>query len=206
MEELFDLWCDDLLKSGHLLKVLKQDDIPNPIILFKGLDNTRESKKIVYKGTSREKEKTIVHRQELLHSITYKPDRWLMWADKSKDVFFTDMEDPWKECYFIGQKKPDGSYVSAVEIKAPPGYGRGNSSDAGFAVKQKWVWVEAQIYVNRVYLMPTGKTKKSKKLKDPAPYLFASTFTPSRYLWTDKATKLRTISNYISKTLKEFLS
>ena len=59
--------------------------------------------------------------------------------------------------------------------------------------------------------MPSGKTKKNKKtglskLKDPAPYLFPSTFTASRYLWTDKATKLRTISNYVSRTLKEFLS
>jgi hypothetical protein len=91
-------------------------------------------------------------------------------------------------------------HVSYVEIKAPPGYGGRHNSDAAFAVKQKWLWDQDSIYINKTYNYP------NKTVKDVSPYLWLKTFTPSRYLFTDKLTKKRIISNWKPRSLQEFIN
>lgn len=200
-EEFFDLWCEELIKEGYIKKVLKQEEIPFSIVLFDGLKQTAR-----IRMTNRT--------QTLLEPVTYKPDRVILWEDKSRGIFFTPLEE-YRECYFVGQYIPmyDGCWMSPAEVKAPPGYGGGNSSDVSFAVKQKWVYAKAKIFVNKVFNYPNalvkmtkkGKLTGKRKYKRPDPYLWMMTFTPTRYFYTDRKFDTRIISKWPARTLQEFL-
>jgi len=176
----------------YITEVLKQDDIPSSILLFD---------KFKVKSSISSKEVT------LLNAVTYKPDRVIYWTDKAKGIFFSTLKE-YTDTYFIGQKNGD-KYFSAVDVKAPPGYGNMHSSDASFAVKQKMAFLVAGIFVNKVVNYPNSLTKANKKgvrrFKQTKPYLWVRTFTPIRYFFTDKLTKQRTISNWAPITVKEFL-
>lgn len=201
-EEFFDMWCDELIARGYIKRVLKQDDIPAAIVLYDGLKQDE-----VRRLTRR--------KQTLLEQVTYKPDRVILWEYKAKDIFFTP-HGQWKECYFIGHhiEMYGGCWMSPAEVKAPPGYGGSNSSDARFGVLQKWVYEKAGIFVTKVYNYPNALVKVTKKgnptgvrrYKNPAPYLWASTFTPTRYFYTDKKFDLRVISKWLARDLDSFLN
>lgn len=194
-EDLFDLWCDDMLEAGFLLKVLKASDLVNPMVLFDGLFHDVPVEHIDKNGNITEKIKKVT----LLSRITYKPDRILYWAPKAKDIFYNDLKTP-REAYFFAQTNPTtGEVFSCAEIKAPPGYGGANTSDASFRVKQKWVYEKLGIFVNKVYNKPNSAGKNSKL------YLWPATFTPARYFYMDKKPELRKISAFVPITLEEFL-
>ena len=197
-EELFELWVDELIKEGY---ILSYDSDPIPFTLFD--EHKKEGVK-------------------LLSSTQYKPDGRIIWADKAKDIFFTTEKTPkkYKNIYFLAErytettpgimKKRNSFYSSYLDVKSPPGSGKKNSSDASFIPKRTWMWDKFKIHVNKVYNYPNAfvknKDKSIKRLKAPRPYLWAQTFTPTRYLWTDKLTKERTINKWTVRTLEEFLS
>ena len=211
-EELFLLWCEDAIKAGYIKKVITDS---TPIKVYPGLKASKITKKLVYKGTKREKIKETIKSKIILESVTYKPDAIVIWTEKAKNVLFTVINSAtgtlnWRTTYFYAQKNAiTKEYISSVEVKAPPGYGGANSSDLSFRILQKWIYDSRGIFINKVRNSPNSvikdkKTKKFKRFKNPEPYLWMTTFTPERYFYTDKTLKDRTISYWKPRTLKEF--
>jgi len=196
-EEWFDIWANELKDKGYIIAIHNQENCTT-FSLFEGLYQVKTIQtKVLNKKTNKTQLKIINSHNTLLHPVTYTPDRLIIWDKKAKDLFFT-LENSFKECYFIGHEV-NGGYYSTLDIKAPPGYGGNNSSDQGFAVKQKWMWEKYKIYINKVYNYPNKSVKVGKI------YLWLTTFTPARFFKTDKLTKDRTISKWTPRTLEEFL-
>jgi len=168
------------------------------------LDIKIATEKVIYKGTKREQVKTTVETKPFMSEVTYTPDRTIIWNSKAKNIFYTDLDE-----YLVGKvhKAPilladlnsKLEMVSYVDVKAPPGYGNRHGSDVSFSIKSKWIWESYSAYINKVYNFP------NKKVANIQPYLWLKTFTPKRYLYSDKLVKLRTIKNWVPKTLEQFL-
>ena len=212
-EQWFLQWCNDLMQAGYIKKVTFPD---KGLEIYPKVKASYTETKILYKGTKRERTKTIIKYKTIFESVTYKPDAIITWADKSLNIFFTvygaeTVESiPMKNTYFYAQISKKGDYISPAEVKAPPGYGSKNSSDASFRILQKVLYHKFKIIVNKVYNYPNAfiknKDKTFKRFKNPEPYLWASTFTPQRYLFTDKTLEPRKISNWQVRTLKEYIN
>jgi hypothetical protein len=194
-EELFDLWCDDMLEAGFLTKVLTTSDLVNPMVLFDGLFHDVPTEHVGRNGVITTKVKKVT----ILSKITYKPDRILFWAPEAQGVFYKSLDTVGNAYFFSQINNTTGEVFSCVEVKAPPGYGGANTSDASFRVKQKWVYEKLGIFVNKVYNKPSSKGTKLSI------YLWPATFTPSRYFYMDKKAELRKFSTYTPRTLEEFL-
>ena len=177
-EEWFDFWADEMIKAGYISKVLTQDI--KGWRIYDGESIPYKETKVVYEGSIREKTKTVTKKFILHRPVDYTPDRVIFWTKASKDMFFTDIDDIGKGNikYFLGQKLPNGEYLSVVDVKSP--FGGKNSSDVSFSIKKKWVWVKEKVYVNQAVMYPI------KPLKNTSKYLWPSTFTPNRFLYTDK--------------------
>ena len=197
LEDWFDVWCEELIDTGYIQQVIKTEDLPKMVLSDK-VYVEEEYEKVLYKGTKRESIQKRTRKKVRLEGITYRPDRLIIWAPKAKGLFHIPIEeDSVDNSLFLSHKKGDLVYTP-IEVKAPPGYGGRNTSDASFAVKQKWVWAVHKILVQKVYLYPL---KSGKKIKD---YLWLNTFTPTRYLWTDGLTTKRTISKWKVVTFEEY--
>lgn len=177
-EEWFDMWCAELIKTGYIDKVLTQDIKGWEI--YPGEHMLYPETKIVGEGSIRERISTKTKKYILHRPVRYTPDRIIFWREEAKDVFFTDIPDIVKGNikYFLGQEMPNGNYISVVDVKSP--FGGKNSSDVSFSIKKKWVWVKEKVYVNQAVMYPI------KPLKNTAKYLWPTTFTPKRFLYTDK--------------------
>lgn len=194
LEDWFVFWTQELIERGYILKVLKASEMA-PFVLFEGLKNTY-NEKVTKKGKTVYVERV----NTLLEPIQYTPDFTIIWSSKAKGIFYI----PFEQCSYSNTKllgfTHNGLDYTAIEIKAPPGYGAGHSSDASFRVKQKWTWEKYKILVQKVYLYPLKPHPKSDL------YLWQNTFTPTRYFTTDKMTKTRTIRNWAPVTLDEFIA
>ena len=212
-EELFLLWCYDAIEAGYI----KEIRIPKKgFEVYPAIKVSYIIEKLLYKGTKREETKRTIKYKTLLQAVTYKPDAIIVWTNKAMHVLFTPyglatMEGlPLKDTYFYAsQDRNTKEWISPAEIKSPPGSGGKNTSDASFRILQKVLWHKFHIFVNKVYNYPNSvikdkKTKRFKRFKNPEPYLWMSTFTPTRFFMTDKLTKRRTISNWKAITIKEF--
>lgn len=204
-EQWFLEWCIELVQAGYIYKVLFDKEVM-PLTLFERLNRTGTKKKI-------------------LDSVTYKCDVLIYWNLKAAGIFYTPFSvDVKKTTHFWGHATDDGKYLSPVEVKAPPGYGNRNSSDQSFSVLQKWVYAKFGIMINKTYNYPISVIKYPKKhivnkkkvnhpkanmfkrFKNPEPYLWMMTFTPDRYLYTDKTLVPKTISKWDPITLEQFLA
>lgn len=199
-EDWFDIWAKVLIDNGYISKILKASEM-EPMPLFEGLFKEISYTKVLYKGTKREQIKTYTKKITILEPIKYTPDRFIIWAEKAQNLLFTDLESYNNEGPYFIAKNYKGKYISLIEIKAPAGYGGRNTSDASFRVKQKWLYEKYKLYTQKIMLYPN-----SKKSVNPRNYLWLSTFTPGRYLFTDKLTKNRTISNWDPVLFKTFTS
>jgi len=208
-EEWFDEWAKELITAGYIEKVLTQDI--KGWRIYDGEVIEYEEPKILFAGTPREKIKMVKKKYILHRPVDYTPDRVIFWTQKSKDLFFTDVKEivNGDVMYFLGHKLPD-RYITVLDVKSP--FGGKNSSDVSFSIKKKWVWEKERVYVNQAVMYPI------KPLKSVVKYLWPSTFTPKRFLHTDrlKGTKLnptclRTIPNkkgvpnWQVRTLEEFI-
>ena len=207
-EDWFACWAEQLKQAGFIHNYLVGKEV-EPLTLFKRLDRVTDKKKV-----------------KILDSVTYKCDVLVYWTAKAKDIFFQEfsVEDP-KRTYFWAHKVDNSDlWCSPAEIKAPPGYGGMNTSDASFTILHKWVYDKFGIMINKVYNKPTQVIKypkthivKGKKVphpqrgmfkrfKNPDPYLWMMTFCPERYLYTDKKLEPRRISTFDPITLEQFLA
>lgn len=202
-EDWFDFWLEELKEAGYIKKVLDQNI--SGWRIYEGESIPYEESKILYEGSIRERTKIIKKKFILHRPVDYTPDRVIFWTKFAKDIFFTDVDEivNGNIQYFLGQKTPDGDYISVVDVKSP--FAGKHSSDVSFSIKKKWVWVKERIYVNQAVMYP------SKPLKNVAKYLWPSTFTPKRFLLSDKLTKARAIPskkgkpNWVPVSLVDFL-
>jgi hypothetical protein len=206
-EDFFDIWAEELIVAGYIDEVVRPPDVPT-FELFSGLKKDYTETKIT-RGVS----KLVNKFTTLMRPVSYTPDRIIKWNIKSLGIFFypfTYGGSAWKECYFTPQQAPEGFHYSLIDVKGPTGSQKAYGSD--FKFTQKWLWANTQQYVQKVMLAPALTNKK------PEPYLWASTFTPNRFLHTDKLSTsknkpdtFRTIPNkkgvphWEVRSLEEFL-
>lgn len=176
-EEWFDMWCAELIEAGYIEKVLDQNIAGWRV--YDGETIEYFEYKILFKGTPREKKKQIKKKYVLHRPVDYTPDRVIFWTSKAKDVFYTDLEDftPLNVAYFLAQDAGPNT-ISVLDVKSP--FGGKNSSDVSFSIKKKWVWAKERVYINQAVMHPI------RPLKNVTKYLWATTFTPKRFLFTDK--------------------
>jgi len=191
LEDWFRFWLQELQDNGYIRKFTETKDM-YPFILFEG----KKFKGKVLHADGKSRIKTKSH----LEPIQYTPDFLIMWADKAKGIFYIPIEEDTVDNTKMLSHRHNGLDFTPIEIKAPPGYGGRNTSDASFRVKQKWVWEKYEIFVQKVYLYPLKSMPKSTK------YLWQNTFTPSRYFKTDGLRAFRTINKWVPLQLDYFLN
>ena len=163
-EEWFDIYIQELVAAGYIDELVSHPNVPT-FQLFKGLAKPYNKKKNV-----------------ILNPVAYTPDRIIKWNSKAAGIFYTPFEGDncdWNKCYFKPQYQENGDfYYSLVEVKGPTGNQKAYGQD--FKFTQKWLWANSQQYVQKVMLAPI------KPMKNPLQYLWTTTFTPERFLYTDK--------------------
>ena len=162
-EKYFSWYLDELTKRGILLKWGYH---PKPFSLS---DRTvRVYNKIL-------KTKTIIKDSVILNKHEYQADFLLYWNPEWIDKFFMNLDEPvnHKDSPFIAQ---GGLNFSVIDVKGTFAGPRNNSAIT-FPLNMKWVYQKYSIYVQKI-------------IPDK---LFAETFTPARYLFTDVSGKPRKI-------------
>lgn len=116
----------------------------------------------------------------------YTPDFTIWWEKESVGVLATNLLDQFERhtCNFICQEF-DGEYFSEIEVK--PIFDQNNMTRLA-KINIKWLYESHSIYTNVVKV----------------PNIFEKTFTPERYLLTDKSMKPRKI-NFQVKTIDEYV-
>ena len=117
----------------------------------------------------------------LLQGHIYTPDFNVFWNKKAHKIFYTDFSDNYNHKHYPFYAKKGSCYI---EIK--PVFDQNNMTRL-FRINQKWVYAEYGEYVNLIKV----------------PDIFEKTFTPERYLKTDKSMKPRKIK-FKTRSLKEY--
>lgn len=198
-EEWFIAWCNELIAAGYIKKILAGDEI-EPLQVYGGYSMTH---------TITGESKTIT--KKILAPVRYKPDVIIFWEPKAKSIFY-NLIGEWKSCYFyaaISDLNTD-LIITPVDVKAPPGSTKMNTSDSSFRILQKWIFHELGIFINKSVNWPGGviknKDKSFKRFKNPEPYLWMMTFTPERYLYTNVKMEPKIISKWDPISLEQFLA
>lgn len=182
-EELYFSWyLEELMEAGYLKSWEYQ---PASFIL---------SNKVTVKKIKIGKKNNTIVEKTILQPHEYTADFKLYWDNKAKNLFFIDIfeESENKKIPFLAQKAENGEYFSIVDVKS--NFNMQNMNRL-FSVNQKWMWDKYNIYIQKI--IPIGKK-----------CLFSETFTPKRFLKTDKTEKDRKINynvilllDYINKQL-----
>ena len=115
----------------------------------------------------------------------YSPDFSIAWAEKARKIFFNvcgSKVDLYKSPFITDIFY---SHISIIEVK--PVFDQNNMTRL-FTINQKWMYQLHGVYVQKV--VPVK--------------LFEKTFTPKKYLLTDKSGKPRKLK-YKPTSLEEFL-
>lgn len=131
-----------------------------------------------------------------INALEYTYDYRIIWKEKALHIF-TDIFDPDKP-FIFGQPEFVSHYievdgftqiVSYVDVKPhymAAQYNSGMSSFYTFPIIQKILMFMRSIYINKAMPINSGKYGVNT-------CLFAKTFTPNRFLFTDKAQQQRSI-------------
>ncbi len=132
------------------------------------------------KPMKRVKDKVLT--QTLLSGRVYTPDFKIYWTEQAYGIFVQELSCGDKiTTPFVSQ-----GYISTVEVKG----GFDNNNMTRLAVNNiKDVYQKYNDYITMVKV----------------PMIFKKTFTPERYLLTDKSFKPRKIK-YVTRTIKEFIN
>lgn len=117
----------------------------------------------------------------LLREHHYTPDSGIIWTNKAIGIF-TEVTETLVSKLLIS----DSTNTCYVEVK--PSYDQNNMTRL-FTINQKWIYQKYDIYINKV--IPEK--------------LFEQTFTPTRFLFTNKSKQKRKIKFKV-RTLQEYLS
>jgi len=177
-EELYFSWyLDELYEAGYISEYEWQ---PKQYVLSEAISYE-------YDKHLKTKTKTII--KKLMQGHIYSPDYKINWNKNARGFFFLSISDQLclKNIPFIAQETEDGwnNYMSIVEVK--PAFDRNNMTRL-FTINQKWMYQKHGMYVQKI--IPVK--------------LFERTFTPKRYLQTDRSGKPRKLK-YKPKSLEEYL-
>lgn len=179
-EKYFSWYLDELLQAGFIKSYGHHTEKfmlspPAGVVMVKKLKT---------------KEKRVS--KTLLRGHEYTPDFMIRWNPKALDIFYSPLIDCNPNPFFLASSTFDsvfGCDIGFVEIKAVfSKYNMGRE----FSINQKWLYAQEGIYVQKV--IPTGKST----------CLFAKTFTPEKYLLTEKTHKPRKLK-WKPRTLTEYL-
>lgn len=178
-EEIYAYWYFSELKQAGYVKEIETQ--PQPFDLSKPLKSS-------YVQQMKTRDKVI--EEEILKGHIYTTDLLITWDIKAKGILFDliDGGTRFKERSSIKKfiaKHENGEYISYVEVK--PSFDQNNMTRLA-KINQKWVWASHGYYIN---IMIPQKW-------------FANTFTPQRFLFTNKSGKPRKI-DFAVKQLKQFL-
>lgn len=123
----------------------------------------------------------------LLQDHEYTPDFVILWNDSAENLFFCyHHKVTLSNCHFIVVNQHP---VSIIEIKGVLNQRHDKTGSlAKFSVNRKWMFQNRNIYVELIEIQK----------------LFIQTFTPSRYLITDKGLQKRKI-NWKVRNISEFI-
>lgn len=177
LEELHFSWYLDELLKYNIIEEYKYE--PKSFVL---------AEKKTYIKHIQLKTKVNKKEYELLSDIVYTPDFLIKWNTKYNGIFYRLISDGiyFNSPYFFALGHGEYYHFSLIEIKA--NFDRHNEVRM-FTYHQKWLYDQREIYVQLVKV----------------PKVFKDTFTPSRYLLTDKTQKQRSI-NFPIKTLDNYLN
>jgi len=143
--------------------------------------------------------------QTLLRENTYTEDFIIYWNKNAEGIFYEEVYTN-KSVYdkttpFLIWSNTPSALISYIDVKSsvPTRFAKNVSSVYTFPIEQKWVMDKYDAYIQKV--VPVGKNN----------CLFATTFTPKRYLFTDVVMSKRTIHhkienlyNYAENKLKNY--
>jgi hypothetical protein len=174
-EELYFLWYLQELKDQGFIKAFKRSKTYT-------LSNT-VSKRFIQ---PMKKVEDKIKMQTVLREHAYTPDYTIWWEVESVGVLCTDLEDVFDrhKTKFICQREGD-QYYSTIEVKGT--YDQNNNARIT-GISMKWLMSKLGIFVTLVKV----------------PTIFEQTFTPERYLLTDKTLKPRRLK-YDPKTISEYV-
>lgn len=143
---------------------------------------------------SNKKEINILKRRKekksfLLHPHIYTPDFGIKWNEKAINIFITDINSTdfnTNSPFYAELDEFYKLYKSFIEIK--PIFDQNNMTRA-FIINQKWIYEKYKKYINLI----------------ECSWLFAKTFTPKKYLFTDISGNPRKIKFKI-RTLEEYIN
>ena len=179
-EKHFSYWTDQLTREGYIDKVILQ---PEPYKL-----SSKVVKKFI-KPMKRVADKEVY--QTVLREHIYTPDALIIWNKKAEGVFYITQDSNCKIlphhlfANYQGYRNRD-VYATTVELK--PSFDHQNMTRLA-SLNIKWVYDKHGHIVEMVKL----------------PDFFKKTFTPDRYLLTDKTYEPRKLK-YKPKTFVGFIS
>ena len=196
-EKYFRWYCEDLIEHGYLKSVHREYETFQvmPQYIYK------REKHFVRKDNE-------IERFNLAQNITYTYDALLVWTEKGLNVFYEIM---YKNGHFvfgeptfvahykeINGKEEVVSYVDVKPHSAAAMFGGGkNASYYTFPFVQKLLLYKYDLYVNKIVPIPSGKHGKTS-------CLFAKTFTPKRYYFTDVSLANRKLTHRPINSLKSY--
>jgi len=180
-EELwFSYWLKEVQEAGYINSFVSH---PEPFLL---------SPAFFYSYDKALKTKVKTLETNLLSPHIYTADYSVYWHKNARGIFWNSISDrvQLKSIPFVAQEIPDGNnnYYSIIEVKA--GFSKFHAGRE-FSINAKWVMQKFGVYVNKVII--SNKTG-----------LFKDTFTPKKYLLTDKSKQNRKL-HFEPRTLEEFI-
>lgn len=173
-EELYFNWyLEELKASGVIIGYAYH---PKPFSL---------AENIMHQWIDHKPKRDIEKFYLLMQEHKYQADFIIVWNEKYHKKVYNMILDPvdLRKSAFIANRMKSGRVASIVDVK-----GNYSQNDAfrRFSTDQKWVWSTYKIYVQKIIPFPNSKGL-------PRSALFPNTFTPRRYLLTDKNQTIRTI-------------
>ncbi len=179
-EWYFSWWLDELKEAGFVIKYERQ----KPTFTL--------SEKIEKTVVKQHKTKKKEVKQTLFQECTYTPDFTIEFTIKALLLFIDNLNwittkaellYNWREC----DKIKDNIWTVYADVK--PLFTLEHSKAQVFSIIQKWMYQKHEIYVNKVIYQK----------------LFEKTFTPKKYLLTEKTKQPRKIKWEV-RTLQEFVN
>jgi hypothetical protein len=176
----FSYWTDQLIQKGYIEQVVLQ---PEPYDL---------SSKLIKPYIQKMKRVPDKTKFQAIHQPhIYTPDALIIWTEKAKGIFYVTMEDTCKVLphhLFANWQGFENRDVWATTVELKPSFDHQNMTRLA-SLNIKWVYEKYKHVVEMVKL----------------PDFFKKTFTPDRYLLTDKSYVPRKLK-YQPKNLARFIS
>lgn len=175
-ERYFSYWLDELKLLGYIKAYYRPAPMP--------LSAARQYTTSVPRKTMPPR----MENRELLKAHEYTADFLVTWTEKAYGIFHEDKNAVVQNRqvpFFSNYNGITATYYSLLEIK--PSFDQNNMTRA-FVLNQKWILCQKGIYVELVKI----------------PDFFRKTFTPVKYLYTDKTRQRRKI-NFHVVTAGEYL-